>query len=46
MHALEEGLILCNLILIIGVPVVLHITTSDQVLITVEYCLSFKAHIV
>jgi len=44
-HELKEGIILRDLVVIPSV-LVLDIAPLDEVLVTVEYGLSFKAHIV
>ena len=44
-HELVESIILCDLVVLSSV-LVLDIASLDEVLVTVEYCLSFKAHIV
>jgi hypothetical protein len=44
-HKLEEGIILRDLVVISSV-LVLDVVPVDEVLVTVEYGLSFKAHIV
>lgn len=44
-HELKEGIILRDLVVISSV-LVLDIAPLDEVLVTVEYGLSFKAHIV
>ena len=45
MHELEEGIILRDLVVISSV-LVLDVVSIHEVLVTVEYGLSFKAHIV
>ncbi len=44
-HELVESIILRDLVVLSSV-LVLDIASLDEVLVTVEYCLSFKAHIV
>ena len=44
-HELEEGIILRDLVVISSV-LVLDVVSIHEVLVTVEYGLSFKAHIV